>query len=63
MISALFLNSLTTNLKTYEQAKKLFNPGNTQSSYEESSKEKHKTLFWYMFPFHLVQYANTEFMS
>ena len=25
----------TTNLKTYEQAKNLFNPANTQSSFEE----------------------------
>ena len=39
MISVLFLTAeihSTTNLKTYEQAKNLFNPGNTQSSSEES---------------------------
>ena len=27
---------------------------------EELLKEKRKTFYWYMFPFHLVQYANTE---
>ena len=46
MISALFLVAgihLTTDLKTYEQAKKFFNPANTQSSSEESLKEKRHT--------------------
>ena len=27
---------------------------------EEFLKEKRKTFYWYMFPFQLVQYANTE---
>ena len=43
MISAVFLiagTHSTINLKTYEQAKNLFNPANTQSSSEESLKEK-----------------------
>ena len=47
MISALFLISgihSTTNLKTYEQAKNFFNPGNTQSSSGESLKEKRHTF-------------------
>ena len=47
MISALLLIAgihSTTNLKIYEQAKNFFNPANTQSSYEESLKEKHKTF-------------------
>ena len=47
------------NLKTYEQAKHLFNPGNTQSLYGESLKEKRRR---FVFPFQLVQYTNTEFM-
>ena len=40
--------------ETYEQVKNFFNPANTQSSSEESLKEKR------MSPFHLVQYTNTE---
>ena len=43
MISALFLIAgihSTTNVKTYEQAKNFFSPANTQSSSEESLKEK-----------------------
>ena len=43
MISALFLIAgihSATNLKTYEQSKKLFNPTDTQSSSEKSLKEK-----------------------
>ena len=47
MISALFLVAgihSTTDLKTtYEQAKIFFNPANTQSSSEESLKEKRHT--------------------
>ena len=45
MISALFLIAgihSTTNLKTCEQAKKFFNPANTQSLSEESHKENVK---------------------
>ena len=45
MISALFLIAgihSTTNLKTCEQAKKIFNPANTQSLSEESHKENVK---------------------
>ena len=34
----------TTNLKTCEQAKNFFNPGNTQSSSEGSFKKKPKTF-------------------
>ena len=44
MISALFTIAgihLTTNLKTYEQAKNFFNPANSQFSSEESFKEIH----------------------
>ena len=47
MISAIFLIAgirSTTNLTTYEQATNLFNPANTQSSSEESLKEK-----WHVF--------------
>ena len=47
VISALHLIAWihsTTNLKTFEQAKNLFNPGNIQSSSEESAKEKCKRL-------------------
>ena len=43
MISVLFLIAgihSTTNLKTYEQLKNLFDPANTQPSSEESLKEK-----------------------
>ena len=43
MISALFQIARiysTANLKTYEQEKNFFNPGNTQFSSEESLKEK-----------------------
>ena len=43
MISVLFLITeihSTTNSRTYEQAKNLFNPGNTQSSSEESLNKK-----------------------
>ena len=43
MISASFLIEeihSTTNLKDYEQAKNFFKPANTQSSAEESLKEK-----------------------
>ena len=28
---------------------------------EEFLKEKRKTFYWHKFPFHLVQYANTEY--
>ena len=45
--SALFLIAeihSTTKLKTYEQAKNFFNPANTQSSSEQSLKEKHHTF-------------------
>ena len=31
-----------------------------KSRCEEFLKEKRKTFYWYMFPFHLVQYANNE---
>ena len=61
MISALFLIAgihSTTNLKTFEQATKFFNPANTQSSSEEFLTIPY---YWYVFPYHLVQYANTEF--
>ena len=47
MISALFLIAgihSATNLKTYENAQKLFKPANTQSSSEESLKEKRHTF-------------------
>ena len=47
MISALFLITgihSTRNLKTFEPVKNLFNPANTQSSSEESLKEKHHTF-------------------
>ena len=47
----------TTNLRTYEQAKNFFHPPNTQSSSEESLKEKCKTFIGKCFPFH------TEFIS
>ena len=41
-----------------------FNPANAQSSSEEYFMEKRKIfVYWYVFPFHLVQYANTEFIS
>ena len=45
-MSALFLIAgihSTANLKTYEKAKNFFKPANTQSSSEESFKEKRKT--------------------
>ena len=45
MISAIFLTAgihATKNLKTYEQAKNSFDPANTQSSSEESLKEKRR---------------------
>ena len=65
MISALFLIAeihSTTNLKTHEheQMKTFFNPTKTHSSSEESLMPY---VFWYMSPLHLVEYANTEFMS
>ena len=47
MISALFLIGgihSTTTLKTYKQAKYLFNPANKKSLSEESFKEKRKTF-------------------
>ena len=47
MISVLFLIAgihSTTNLKTYEQAKNFLNAANTQSSSEESLKEKSHTF-------------------
>ena len=47
MISALFLIAVIhskTNLKTYEQAKNLFNPANTPSSSDKSLKEKRHTF-------------------
>ena len=65
-ISTLFLIAeihSTTNLKSYEQAKKLFNLPNRQSSSEVYLKEKTLYVYWYVFPFHLIQYTNTEFMS
>ena len=41
-----------------------FNPANAQSSSEEYFMEKRKMfVYCYVFPFHLVQYANTEFIS
>ena len=46
MISALFLIAgihSRANFTTYEQVKNLFNPANTQSSFEESLKEKRET--------------------
>ena len=64
MISVLFLIAGThsiTNLQTYKQAKIFFNSTYKQYS-EEPLKEKRKTFIG-IFPFHLVQYANTEFMS
>ena len=63
MISALFLIAgihSTTNLKTCGQAKKIFNPANTQSFSEKSHKVN---VHEYWLPFHLVQYPNSEFMS
>ena len=63
MISALFLIAgIHINLKTYEQAKIFFNPANTKSSSEESLEEKRHT-FVGVFPFRMVQFANTEFLS
>ena len=47
MISALFLIAgihSTLNLKTYEQARNLFDSANMQSSSEESLKEKLHTF-------------------
>ena len=47
MISVLFLITgihCTTNLKTDELGKNFFSPANTQSSSEESIKEKHHTF-------------------
>ena len=47
MISALFLTAGThsaTNLKTYEQSKTFFKPGNAQSPSEESLQEKCQTF-------------------
>ena len=47
MISALFIIvriHSTTNLKSYEQAKNIFNPANTQSSSEESLNVKRRTF-------------------
>ena len=47
MISALFLVAgihSRTNLKTYEQSENFFNPGNAESSSEQSLKEKRHTF-------------------
>ena len=58
VISAFFLITRfhsTINIKTYEQAKNKFNSAaNAQSSPEESSG-KTSYIYWYAFPFHLVQ--------
>ena len=40
-----------------------FNSANTQVSFEENLKEKLHTNIWYVSPFHVDQFANTEFMS
>ena len=54
VISAIFLIAgihSTTNLNTYDQAKKLFKPVNTQSPFEESFKEKCKMFIGMCFLF------------
>ena len=59
MIFALFLiagNHPRKTSKTFLQPRK-------KSLSEESLKEKRKTFCCYVFPFDLVQYENTEFMS
>ena len=66
MVSELFLiagSHSTRKLKPYKIAKNFFKPANTQSSPEESLKEKHHTFIGMCSLFYLVQYANTEFMS
>ena len=50
-------NSFNNKLKNYEQAKNFFNPENTQSSSEESFKEKRKTFI------RMCSFSHTEFMS
>ena len=59
MIFALFLIARNHSRKT---SKKFLEPRKKSSS-EESLKGKRKTFYCYVFPFHLVQYENTEFMS
>ena len=63
MISALFTIAgihLTTNLKTYQQAKISLTQQIPSFHLKNPSR---KYIYWYVFPFHLVQYPNTEFMS
>ena len=63
MISALFLIAgihSTTTLKTHEHAK-ISLIQQIQSSSEEALETSY--IYRYMFPFYVVQYANTEFMS
>ena len=55
-------NSFNNKLKNLSTSKNFFNRANTQSSSEESLKDLVKRLLECV-PFHLVQYANTEFMS
>ena len=47
----------STNLKTHERANNFFNPTNTQSSSEESLKEKRKMFIG------MCSLSHTEFMS
>ena len=63
MISALFLIAgihSTANLKTYKQAKNLFNPANTNSSSEESLKEKRHTFISMC---HLLTWLNMQILD
>ena len=49
--------------KSFKENKQKFLEPRKKSSSEESLKGKRKTFYCYVFPFHLVQYENTEFMS
>ena len=53
-------NSFNNYLKTHEHAK-ISLIQQIQSSSEEALKTSY--IYRYMFPFYVVQYANTEFMS